>query len=164
MSTVTEQTPAQERETQLKQLNKNLRTRPQYKTAPSFARSPKSGIFERVLARGCEMGERGEERVARPGGKGNGERAEGKDFRFSPHFFFLLAARLLPRPVLPYRAPKLAQKPRFSDFWRRKGLFCSLIHFTQNEYSDPNVGITTRILDETFHKFLKFTEKSGSIE
>ena len=25
------------------------------------------------------------------------------------------------------RASKLAQKPRFSDFWRRKGLFCCLV-------------------------------------
>ena len=40
------------------------------KTAPSFARSPKSGVFERVLARGREMGERVEEGVARPGEKG----------------------------------------------------------------------------------------------
>ena len=30
------------------------------KTAPSFARSPKIGVFERVLTRGREMGERGE--------------------------------------------------------------------------------------------------------
>ena len=44
------------------------------KTAPSFARSSKSGVFERVLTRGRKMGERGEEGVARPGEKGNGER------------------------------------------------------------------------------------------
>ena len=57
------------------------------KTAPSFARSPKTGVFERVLTRGREMGERGEEGVA-------------------------LAARLLPRPVLPFHdcVSKLAQK------------------------------------------------------
>ena len=36
-----------------------------YKTAPSFARSPKIGVFERVLTRGREMGERSEEGVAR---------------------------------------------------------------------------------------------------
>ena len=49
--------------------------------------------------------------------------------RFFP--LFRLAARLLPRPVLPFhdRASKPAQKPRFSDFWRRKGLFCSLDSF-----------------------------------
>ena len=40
------------------------------KTARSFARSPKIGVFERVLTRGREMGERGEEGVARPGEKG----------------------------------------------------------------------------------------------
>ena len=44
------------------------------KTAPSFARNPKSGVFERVLTRGREMGEPDEEEVARPGEKGNGER------------------------------------------------------------------------------------------
>ena len=44
------------------------------KTALSFARNPKSGDFERVLTRGREMGEGGEEGVARPGEKGNGER------------------------------------------------------------------------------------------
>ena len=43
------------------------------KTAPSFAMSPKSGVFERVLTRGREMGERGEDGVVRPGEKGNGE-------------------------------------------------------------------------------------------
>ena len=36
-------------------------------TAPSFAKSPKSQVFERVLTRGREMGERGEEGVTRPG-------------------------------------------------------------------------------------------------
>ena len=46
------------------------------KTAPSFAVSPKSGVFELVLTRGREMGERGEEGVARPGGNGNGERGK----------------------------------------------------------------------------------------
>ena len=47
------------------------------------------------------------------------------------------AARLLPRSILPFhdRAPKLAQKPRFSDFWRRKGLFCSLRKFPPNNLS-----------------------------
>ena len=44
------------------------------KTTPSFAMSPKSGDFERVLTRGREMGERGEDGVVRPGEKGNGER------------------------------------------------------------------------------------------
>ena len=89
------------------------------KTAASFAKSPKSEVFERVLTRGREMGERGEEGIARPGEKGNGERG---------HFLFSLAAQLLPRPVLPFHdcASKLTQKPRFSGFWRRKGLFCSL--------------------------------------
>ena len=40
-----------------------------------------------------------------------------------------MAGQLLPRPVLPFhdRTSKLAQKPHFSDFWQRKGLFCSLI-------------------------------------
>ena len=59
----------------------------------------------------------------------NGARKE--SLSLSPHLLFPgpLAARLLPRPVLPFhdRASKFAQnKPRFSDFWRRKGLFCSL--------------------------------------
>ena len=36
-----------------------------FKTAPSFAESPKIGGFERVLVRGREMAERGEEGVAR---------------------------------------------------------------------------------------------------
>ena len=44
------------------------------KTTPSFARSPKSGVFEQVLKHGREMGEGGEEGVTRPGEKGNGER------------------------------------------------------------------------------------------
>ena len=34
-----------------------------------FTRSPKITVFERVLARGCEMGEQGEEGVTRPGKK-----------------------------------------------------------------------------------------------
>ena len=48
-----------------------------------------------------------------------GREARGKrkwgDIRLSLHFLFPLAARLLPRPVLPFndRASKLAQKPRF---------------------------------------------------
>ena len=42
--------------------------------------SPKIGVLERVLVRGREMGEPGEEGIARPGEKGNGEeRAEGRD-------------------------------------------------------------------------------------
>ena len=47
------------------------------------------------------------------------------------------AARLLPRSILAFhdRAPKLAQKPRFSDFWRRKELFCSLRKFPPNNLS-----------------------------
>ena len=36
------------------------------KTAPSFARSPKSGVFERVLTCGREMGEWGKEGVPWP--------------------------------------------------------------------------------------------------
>ena len=77
-------------------------------------------------------GRTGEEGVTRPGEKGNGERgcteATVPSFRLSPHFLFPLTARLLPRFVLAFydRASKLAQKPRFLDFWRRKGLFCSL--------------------------------------
>ena len=67
------------------------------KTAPSFARSPKSGVrFELVLTRCREMGERGEKGDARPREKGNGERG------LSPNFLFPLAARILPRPVLPF--------------------------------------------------------------
>ena len=42
-----------------------------FKTAPSFARSPKVGVFDRVSARGREIGERGEEGVTVPGKKGN---------------------------------------------------------------------------------------------
>ena len=66
------------------------------KTAPSFARSPKSGVFERVLMRGREWE--------------NGARKESRG------------------QFLPFhdRASKLAQNLCFSDFWRRKGLFCSL--------------------------------------
>ena len=69
------------------------------KTAPSFARNPEIGVFDRVLARGREMGERGEEGA--------------------------LAARLLPRPVLPFhdRAPKLDQKPRFRISGEGRGCF-----------------------------------------
>ena len=82
----------------------------------SFARNPKIGVFDRVLARGHEMGERDEEEVARPGEKGNGERER--------------EAELNRRPVLPFhdRAPKLDQKPRFSDYLAKesKALFCSL--------------------------------------
>ena len=44
------------------------------KTAPFFGRSPKIKVFERLLARGRELRERGEEGVARPREKGNGER------------------------------------------------------------------------------------------
>ena len=58
-------------------------------------------------------------------------RARKESLSLSPHFLFPgpLAARLLPRPVLPFhdRVSKFAQnKPHFSDFWRRKGLFCNL--------------------------------------
>ena len=36
-----------------------------------------------------------------------------------------------PRDSPPFHdsVPKVAQKPRFLDFWRRKGFFCSLNHF-----------------------------------
>ena len=43
------------------------------KTAPSFARNPKIGVFDRVLARGREMGERGEEGVENPDFRISGE-------------------------------------------------------------------------------------------
>ena len=45
------------------------------KTTRSFAK-----IFERVLTRGRETGERGEEGVAQPGQKGNGERGQSNSF------------------------------------------------------------------------------------
>ena len=51
------------------------------KTTPSFARSPKIGVFEQVLSRGREMGERGDEAVARPG------------YSFFGPFFYFTTAR-----------------------------------------------------------------------
>ena len=54
------------------------------KTAPSFPRSPKSGVFDPFLARSREMGERSEEGVARPEGKGNRERGATPFSRRSP--------------------------------------------------------------------------------
>ena len=83
------------------------------KTAPSFARNPKIGVFDRVLVRGREMGERGEEGIARPASL---------PISFFPCY---MLARLLPRPVLPFhdRAPKLDL--RISGE-KKPGLFCSL--------------------------------------
>ena len=45
-----------------------------FKTAPSLARSPKIGVFERVLTRGREMGERGEKES-----RGQGKKEMGRE-------------------------------------------------------------------------------------
>ena len=67
---------------------------PWCKTITSFARSPKSEFFERVLAHSREMRERGEERVAQPGEKGNGDRGgfrRPRDSLLAPFFHFTTA-------------------------------------------------------------------------
>ena len=63
------------------------------KTAPSFTRSPKIGVFEQVFTCGREMGE---------AGRGRSRAARGK------------------RKWVERRKAR-------SDFWRKKGLFCSLL-------------------------------------
>ena len=47
--------------------------------------SPKIGVLERVLVRGREMGEPGEEGIARPGEKGNGEERRKEGIEFGPN-------------------------------------------------------------------------------
>ena len=77
------------------------------KTAPSFARSPKIGVFERVLTCGREMGRTG---------RGRSRAARGKKEMGRPR-------GLLPRPVLPFhdRASKLAQKTPIFGLLAKEG-------------------------------------------
>ena len=95
------------------------------------------------------------ENEARKESRGQGKRKWGERY-----FLFPLAARLLPRTVLPFhdRAPKFAQKSYFSDFWRRKGLFCSL-YYKWNSDNDiaqlrncdmVQLGIQSRFRRETW--------------
>ena len=99
------------------------------KTAPSFARSPKSGVFERVLTRGRKMRERSEEGVARSGEKGNGERGGRKGlsplYSLSPHFLFPLAAWLLPRPFSQFKTARQnsLKNPAFRTSGEGRGCF-----------------------------------------
>ena len=79
----------------------------------SFARNPKIGVFDRVLARGHEMGERDEEEVARPGEKGNGERErERRNSIVAPFSHFTTARQ------------NSIKNPDFRIIWRRNRKRC----------------------------------------